>query len=85
MNIKKIAEEILQSTRVKGLLVQVPSGTTAKEWAEKKWDTYGFDYDTERIRLRTVFIWPSEGVSFYELKKKLWADDIASAEMYRTI
>jgi hypothetical protein len=85
MNVQKIAKEILESTKVNGLLVYVPRGITAKEWAEKKHDTYGFDYDTERIRLHTVFVWPLEDVSLDELKKKFWADNITSAQMTRTI
>ncbi len=32
----------------------------ARAWADAKWDTYGFDYDTERTGGGVVHAWPLE-------------------------
>lgn len=34
--------------------------TDAAEWAKQKWDTYGFDYDTERTAGNVVIAWALE-------------------------
>lgn len=40
--------------------IVVPGEWTGKEreWADRFWDTYGFDYDTERCASGGVLAWP---------------------------
>lgn len=51
-----------------------PDGENARAWARQKWDTYCFDYDTERLG-DTVLAW-NDGCSVDELKAALDADGI---------
>lgn len=30
----------------------------ATRWAKRFWDTYGFDYDTERAAHGALYVWP---------------------------
>lgn len=54
---------------------------TEREWADLHWDTYGFDYDTERCSAGGVLAWPcndeeKEEDAVLELKMELDDDDI---------
>lgn len=51
----------------------------ARAWADEKWDTYGFDYDTERTGGQVVCAWPlDEGPDARDdLREALRADEVA--------
>jgi hypothetical protein len=56
--------------------ITVPEGFGAREWADKYWDTYGFDYDTERAAHGGLLAWPcndeeDRDLSVTELKHEL--------------
>lgn len=51
-----------------------PEGENPRSWAKKVWDTYGFDYDTERFGSNTVCAWPL--VDEDMLREALEEDDI---------
>lgn len=38
--------------------ITVPAGEDPRAWAKRMWDTYGFDYDMERIGEQTICAWP---------------------------
>ena len=57
------------------LHIMVPGHTNVREWADKWWDTYGFDYDTERCARGQLWAWPCD-VSLDELKANLDAAGI---------
>lgn len=50
-------------------------GETAAQWARRMWDTYGFDYDTERTDSVSILAW-SEGCDEAELMAALDADSV---------
>lgn len=50
-------------------------GETATQWARRMWDTYGFDYDTERTDSVSILAWP-EGACETELMAALDADSV---------
>lgn len=50
-------------------------GETASQWARRMWDTYGFDYDTERTDSISVLAWP-ECCDEAELSAALDADRV---------
>lgn len=37
--------------------ITAPDANDPREWAERMWDTYGFDYDTERFGECSVLAW----------------------------
>ena len=56
--------------------ITVPKEFGAREWAKQYWDTYGFDYDTERADHGGLLAWPCNDeengdLAVAELKREL--------------
>lgn len=55
--------------------IQVPSGIEPRDWAKQMWDTYGFDYATDRFGTNTVCAWALDDDD--ELQEALEDDDVS--------
>lgn len=55
-------------------VITVPDANDPRAWAERMWEIYGFEYDTERFGTETVVAWALD--SDDELKEALSYDGI---------
>ena len=39
-------------------LIQVPTGTTPRQWGKSHSEAYGFDYDNQSREARVLLAWP---------------------------